>query len=215
MIACPAGSQPVKVTIAVQPAAFVGTDKKMSNSLFYLGAIPGGVAMSTFKNALDTAIAAAWAAALSVEYLAPTLTIKDMTNYFNAEQEFLPGVNGAYAGTVTGDALPPSQGARIQKKTALGGKTNRGTMCIPMLPKSGTNDDGLTAGEVILMGALATALTTPFTAGGVVFAPQLFSPTLSDVTIGTTGIWMQPWTGYRINEVIRGLKRRVPKSVYA
>lgn len=215
MIQCTLGQQPLRVKIAMQPTAFVGTDKLLSNTLYYLGAVPGGVSIATFKTAMDAAIASSWAAALSVKYLAPTITIRDMTNYFNADYVFLPGVNAAYVGTITGDSLPPSQTQQLRKLTALSGKMNRGRIGLPMVPESGTTDDGLTSGQLILLNALGTALITPVTAGGVVFTPQLFGPSESNVFAGVTGVYMQPWIDFAANETVRGLKRRTPKSVYA
>lgn len=214
MQVCVAGNQPLEVKFSMTPAVFAGSGKTLTHKLYYLNGGPTAVGLATFKAAMDTALTAAWAAAMCVKYLAPTITIRDMTLYVNQPTIFLPGVNAAYVGGVAGDSASPSQCVEYEKLTGLRGKNNRGSLHLPMVAESNTTDDALTNAAYTLYTTLGTALAASITAGGQVFVPQLFSPSLSNQKLGVTGIWMQPITSMLLCRILCNLKRRKPKNIF-
>jgi hypothetical protein len=210
---CIAGEQPVKIVISMLPTASVGADKPVSNVLYYLNPGPAAVAMTTVKTAFDTALTAAWAGVMSIKYLAPTITLKDMSTYYSSELVVLPAANGAWVGSQGMDSLPPSACAVITKLSGLTGKPNRGRINLAMVDEDLTLDDGITAAGITLYKALGAAMIATFTAGGQVFSPQIYNESMSDPTLGTTGIWMTRWNAYSLSGVVSNLKRRKPKAV--
>lgn len=87
-------------------------------------------------------------------------------------------------GGVAGEVMPPYVASYIKKGTAVRGRSYIGRMFIPGVPESGLNNSLLTAGQLILLQALATALTgTVTTAAGLTYNPFLFAAFLSDITI--------------------------------
>jgi hypothetical protein len=216
MIQCPANSQPMQIQIITTPPVGAGSTKPISAKFYYLNAGPGVDSAAGFKAAFDAAIATIWGLALPATWPAPTIKVKDMSNYYNAETVFLPAVNAAYVGTIASDPLPQAACAYIEKRTSLGGKINRGSLHFSGIPESQTTAGELIAGYITLLTNLTNALTTLFVTGaGFTFVPQLFSPSLSNQRLGTVGIWMQPWINSIISSTVSGLKRMKQKNVYA
>jgi hypothetical protein len=185
-----------------------------SVTLYYLNPGPVASTIAAFKAALDATVSVSWANALSVAALAPKIIIKDLSDYYNPDNIFLPAVNAAWAGAVAGDCLPYQAAANAEKVTAQSGKINRGQIFIPYVPESGNVQGILTGGQQALYQILLANLATTFAAGGHNFVPQMFSPSLSNLVIGTTGIYMMPLVNLDLDEVVTGLKRRKPKAVY-
>lgn len=216
MIQCPVNSQPVQVKFSVLPTAYAGIPKRNGFALYYLNQGPAQIAMSVFKAAMDGVIAAAFAAAQSVKYTAPQITIRDMTQYFNPDVVFAPAVNAAYVGAVIGDALPWNVCANFEKQTALSGKMNRGQLFLPGVSELGNVQGGVeTIVQAPLYQTLAAALAATIVAGGQNFVPQIFSPTLSNKLLGTLGIWMQPIIKFDLDLMYSNLKRRKWKNLYS
>jgi len=87
-------------------------------------------------------------------------------------------------GGVAGEVMPPYVAMLIKKATAIRGRSYTGRMFIPGVPESGLNNSLLTAGQLVLLQALATALTgTVTTAAGLTYNPFLFAAYLSDITV--------------------------------
>jgi len=215
MLQCPPGSQPVRVKISMLPVMASGVAKAVSSTLYYLNSGPGVSTMAAFKTALEAQVAGTWTLALSVKYLAPTITIRDLTQYYNPDVIYLPAANGAWDGSVAGDVLPWQAAANFTKRTAQSGKINRGQLFLAGVPESGQDSGILTGGQQTLYQNLVTDLIATFAAGGNNFVPQLFSPTLSNLKLGVAGggVWMMPLTDLELDSIVSGLKRRKPKSV--
>lgn len=217
MIQCPPGSQPVRVRFTSLPVAVTyGVPKPVGWSLYYLNSGPGVATMAAFKAALDAAIAGPISLALSVGFLAPKIVIRDLTQYYNPDVIFPASANGAYAGAVTGDALPIAAAVNYEKQSAQSGKINRGQLFLPGVAEDNQDQGELTAGAVTLYNNVAAALKLSITAGGQVFVPTIFSPTLSNLVLGVAGggVWMQPIVLFDLDKEVTGLKRRKPKSLY-
>jgi len=50
---------------------------------------------------------------------------------------------GVFTGSLTGETCPPNVAALIQKRTALGGRRNRGRIYLPALRETQIHDDGV------------------------------------------------------------------------
>src|SRR5689334_12539829 len=98
MIRCPVGSQPIRMELKMTPVLSTGVAKPLRTKLYYLSPGPIASTIAAIKAAWEASVAAAWAAALSVKYVAPTITIRDLSNYYNPDVIFAPAANGAWAG---------------------------------------------------------------------------------------------------------------------
>jgi hypothetical protein len=210
----PPGSQPISIRFSMTPTLPNGASKPLGNIFYYLSPNASALSVANAKGQFQGAVAAAWAACLSVKYLAPTIYVRDMTSYANQEIVYLPGVNAAWVGTIALDSLPPSQAFFFGRVTGQRGKNNRGSCRIPMVPESGTSEGDLTDAQLVLAQALGAALTATFTSNGYVFTPQIFSPSLSNLRLGTAGIYMQAITAHVASRTVCGLRRRKQRNIY-
>jgi len=117
-------------------------------------------------------------------------------------------------GGVAGEVMPPYVASYIKKATAVRGRSYIGRMFIPGVPESGLNNSLLTAGQLVLLQALAAALLVPVTtAAGLVYNPFLFAAFLSDITVEPATVIGADITAFTASQQISSKTSRRLKRV--
>ena len=176
---------------------------------------PGVGTELELHSAFMTIIAVPMGAVLSASYVADFNIVRFMDNPLNAGVPFANPI----IGQVAGDRLPNFNASVIRKNTYARGRSYRGSNHYGPIAESDTLLDNLTAGALVFLQALATALTSCGGAGGGVTLPggdvwrlSVFSTVLSNFTsnpIQVTGSWVNATVA---NQRLGTMRRRKDRT---
>jgi len=176
------------------------------------------VAIAPSKANLDTAFqagpATAMIAALNARWTQRRNTVRWVNDAEDAPVEFTH-VN---VGGVAGDAMTSNETAYLRYRTALKGRSNRGSNYFGPLSEADTTagaSDVLNAAAVARFGTLVTALGTDLVAAdGNIWRLCVYSRLLSQEKVNPTNIVFNDVTAIGLNTRIGDMKRRKVSSVY-
>lgn len=161
----------VEIVMALSVAA-AGSNAKPFNNVFNFRRT--GTVLAVSKTQVETAFQAAIAvpvmAALSVRAAQTGNSVRWIDDAGDAPQT----VTRAVAGAITGESQATYDAVSIELKTALRGRSGRGSKHFGPLGESQTNGDVLVAGSITLFQTVAAAILAGFTdAGGNVWVPEV------------------------------------------
>lgn len=166
------------------------------------------------ESQFQTSIVTPTLAALDVDYTQTATTVRFFENATDPPIAFTEtGVGG-----VAGDRLPDFSAVVIQLKTAVRGKSGRGSKHFGPIAESSTTGDDLTAGAVTLFAAVGAAIIAGFTDSdgniwvpGLKAAPRPNFPAQYKVN-PTTTVWTDI-THYVLNKSLGTMRRRKIRTV--
>lgn len=162
--------------------AAAGAASKVTANVFHYRRTSFGTTLdyTELTTALHTKFKAAWKAAVSASWTWDSTFVRNVDSPSDGGQT--TGVTEV--GGVAGEPYPPFAAMLISKKSGKRGKSFRGRMFVAGIAESAAASSLLTAGELTLLQAMATALTgVVTTAAGVTYVPFLLSTKNSDITV--------------------------------
>jgi len=134
---------------------------------------------ASLRAAFLAGVQADWLAATSVHWTFDSLDVRCLNDTVEPTSTSTVGV----AGGIVGDACPGYTAMVISKVTALRGRFYRGRAYIAGVPESATTGNAITAGQQILLDALALDLNVAIVdADGNRYRPAVLSQSLSTLT---------------------------------
>lgn len=194
-------------------AAAGGSDAKNINLVFHFRRIAVVIAptKAALEGAFNGAIAAPILAALNARY---TQTLTD-TRWVNDAQDPYTSVIRAGVGAIAGDSLSTDQSAYLLHRTALRGRSFRGSKHLAPMSESDVGDDIWNAGALGRLATVNTALLTPIVdATGNTWLYTIISRLLSQVVINPTTLFWVDVNQALVNKRIGTMLRRKVKSTY-
>lgn len=118
------------------------------------------------------------------------------------------------AGAVTGDSLADYSAAVIQLHTAYRGRSGRGSVHLGPMSESDVTGDVLVSAGITRVNAFISALAAGFTdSDGNVWVQQVFSRTLSQVSINPTAVVVNDVVSRLLNLTTGTMRRRKVRTV--
>jgi len=141
---------------------------------------------SAFITAWRALVESTWLAAVSEHYDMDQLRIRCLDDAEDAYEDTVVGSPG----TIAGEALPGFNAMVISKRSAIRGRWAQGRCYICGIQEAATTGNALTAGQLILLQALATDLNTAVVtaASANTYVPAIFSQTYSQIQTNPTTV---------------------------
>lgn len=140
---------------------------------------------ANFRAALIAKFNAQWLAVASAAWNYDTLGVRCLNDAEHAESVSVVNT----AGGIAGDAEPGQNAMLISKKSILRGRSNQGRMYLCGVPESGAAGNVITAGQLVLLQALAAKLLETVTdADGNQYVPCIFSRKNSVIETNPTNV---------------------------
>jgi len=194
-------------------AAAGGSDAKLINFVFHFRrvAVVVNPTKAAFETAFSAAVAAPILAALNARF---TESLHDV-RWVNDAQDPYTSIAAAGVGAIAGDSLSTDQSAYLLHRTALRGRSYRGSKHLAPMSESDVGDDVWNAGCLARLATINTALLTPLVdATGNIWVYTVISRLLSQTVINpTTLFWVDVNQGL-VNKRIGSMLRRKVKSTY-
>lgn len=169
---------------------------------------------SAIEAAFQTNVMASFLAAANVGYTQSWTAIRYPQDPTDNAIQFVEGGVGA----ITGDRLPTSLAVYVLQRSALRGKSYRGSKHFGPLSESDTTSgaaDVLNAAALTRWRAVATAMLASFAdAEGIAWYPIIVSRRLSNYAVTPCALVASPVQSVLVNKRIGTMRRRKVKSVY-
>lgn len=194
-------------------AAAGGSDAKNINLVFHFRRVAVVIAptKAALEGTFNGAIAAPILAALNARY---TQTFTD-TRWVNDAQDPYTSVVRAGVGAIAGDSLSTDQSAYLLHRTALRGRSFRGSKHLAPMSESDVGDDIWNAGCLARLATVNTALLTPLVDGtGNTWLYTIISRKISQTVVNPTTLFWVDVNQALVNKRIGTMLRRKVKSTY-
>lgn len=188
-----------------------GTAKNIENVFHFMRTTnTNPVDKGHIATAFNAGIGAAMIAALNVRYTQTGIWVRYIDDALDAYS--VSPVSGV--GAITGDSMPDYVSVVIQLKTALRGKSFRGSKHFSPCSESDSAGDVLTTGAVTNFTAIATEILAGFTdSDGNVWVSTVLSRKESTLTPNPTTIVNTPVTSVLLNKSTGTERRRKIRTV--
>lgn len=192
-----------------------GGSKNCWNTFEYESVTPQA-APSTPQQVMTAFLTAIWTPAvvpaISSAYLPDGIYARDIGKPTNA---LVKGAVNQATGTNGAEPLSGDTAVYQRFLTPMRGRSYQGSKHWFGVPESGTLGSELTAGQLVLMAAVAAALQAGFTdAAGNIWYLVVLSATLSNLTLATPVIVTTPVSSIVTCKTVGTMRRRKEKGVY-
>ena len=187
--------------------AAAGSGAKNVASIFHyrLATLTAPATKAALEAAFQAAIMVPFVAAANVRYLQVQSTVR----WVDDAQDAPSAVTRALPGAIATDSQPTVDAVYMLLRTALRGKSYRGSKHFPAVSEIDSTGDILTGAGLVLWQAVRTALATALTdALGNVWNLSLLSRTLSQLSVNPTSVVANDVTTVLLNKTIGTMRRR-------